>query len=369
MPTVQDVLDVIETIAPARWCLPDDGSGFLVGRGDADVQSGVVSLDWSEGLADFAIASGAQLIVAHHPAIYRPTPSVTDASLVGRFILRLAERGIAYHAAHTNWDAAPGGVSDTMASLLGLQNVEPMGFGAEIEYVKVVVFAPAEAQEAIVDAMSAAGAGVIGNYERCVFGSAGTGSFRPLEGSNPAVGQIGSVEKVEEVRIEMRAPKRLASAVIEAMRANHPYEEPAYDVVRLEPVVEMPLGRVGSLAEPCSLAEFTWIVNGAFGSAAQVWGDPDERIETVAVAGGAADEGMWEALRFGADAFVTGEIRQHMALEGSERGLAMLASGHYHTEHPGCAALCARLQELVPDVDWRLFEPEPGRHGRPATGP
>ncbi|MBI5708305.1 MAG: Nif3-like dinuclear metal center hexameric protein [Armatimonadetes bacterium] len=366
MPTVQDVLDVIESFAPARWCLPDDGSGFQVGRRDAEVQTGVVSLDWSEGLADFAIESGAQLIVAHHPAIYRPIPGVTDASLAGRFIHRLIEGGIAYHAAHTNWDAAPGGISDTMASLLGLQNVMPMGFGAEVDTVKVVVFSPAEAQEAIVDAMSAAGAGVIGNYERCVFGLAGTGSFRPLEGSNPVVGRLGSVEKVEEVRIEMRAPRRLASDVVEAMRANHPYEEPAYDVVLLKPVVEMPLGRVGSMAEPCSLAEFIWVVNEAFGSAAQVWGDPDKRIETVAVAGGAADEGMWEALRYGADAFVTGEIRQHMALEGSERGLALFASGHYHTEHPGCAALCAKLRELAPAVDWRLFEPEPGRHGRPA---
>lgn len=368
MPTVQDVLDVIESIAPGRWCLPEDGSGFLVGHRDSEVDCGVVSLDWSEGLADFAFASEAQIIVAHHPVIYRPIGHVTDASLAGQFILRLAGRGIAYHAAHTNWDAAPGGISDRMASMLGLQDVTPMGFGAKVEYVKVVVFAPVESQKTIVEAMSAAGAGIIGNYERCVFTSNGTGSFRPLEGSNPAIGQIGAIENVEEVRIEMRTPKHLASAVVEAMRANHPYEEPAYDVVTLEPVIEMPLGRIGMLPQPCSLAEFSRQVNRAFGSVAQVWGDPERRIETVAVAGGAADEGMWEALQFGADAFVTGEIRQHMALEGSERGLALLASGHYHTEHPGCAALCERLKERMPNVVWRLFEPEPGRYGRPASG-
>lgn len=366
MPTVQDVFDALESIAPFRWCLPEDGSGFQVGNGSAEVQSAIVSLDWSQGLLDFAVQCRAQLIVTHHPLLYHPTRDLTDGSAVGGFALKLAQRGIAIIAAHTNWDAAPGGISDTMAALLGLTDVRPLGVGAEISYSKLVTFCPEESVEKVAETLAAAGAGLIGDYDHCSFRSDGVGTFRGLEGSNPAVGQPGRLERAPEVRLEVRFSSPRQAAVIEALRASHPYEEPAFDVYPLAPVVEMPLGRVGALPRPMDLSEFKALADERFGSISQAWGRPDQRIQTVALSGGAADFLCGPAHEMGADAYVTGEVRHHVGLEWSERGMGVLACGHYHTEHPGCVALGDRLAGSMPEIDWRVFEPEPGISGRPS---
>lgn len=365
MQTVQDVLDAIDSFAPARWCLPDDGSGFQIGNRSAKVEKGVVSLDWSLDLADCAAKTGAQMIVTHHPCLYRPTSSIDAATLSGRYLLALAQAGIAHVAAHTNWDAAPGGVSDTMAKMLALQDVVPMSNGAFIESMKIVTFAPESAVDTLLEAMSNAGAGVIGNYDRCAFTSKGAGSFRGLEGSNPFIGEMGKLETTPEVRIEMVLPSAASKSVVDALRAAHPYEEPAYDLYPLTPKVEMPLGRIGALETPLSLLELAVRADEAFGSSGQVWGDPKRVIRTVAVAGGAADESWVEAYDLGADALVTGEVRQHVALEASQFGIGLIASGHYYTEHPGCASLKDRLSEALPEIAWELFVPDPGKLGRP----
>ncbi len=366
MPTVRDLLDAIERIAPVRFALPDDRVGLQIGDAGQNVKAGVVTLDWSDDLIGFAASKRAQAIVAHHPIIWEPISRVTSEDLRGRAIRRLVrELDAAYIACHTNWDAAPGGVSDTLAGLLGLKDARPFGVGAKCGYLKLVAFCPEESVQKLVDALSAAGAGVIGLYERCAYFSPGTGTFKGGEGSNPSVGAAGRIEEVPELRLEMRVPKDRAAAAEAALRRAHPYEEPTYDLYPLEVSAEMPLGRIGALPDPLSLAELATMVDSSLSTRSLAWGDPSARVSKVAVAGGAGDEFWREARRAGADAFVTGEVRQHAALEASQSGMGIVSAGHFATEHPGCAALRDRLAAELPGIEWHLFEPKPGRAGRP----
>lgn len=365
MASVSQILDALEAIAPARYAFGFDRVGLQVGDPGAAVVKAVVSLDRSLGAVDFATARSAQLLLSHHPLIFSPIGEVTPSSHVGSAVFRLIARGIAHVAAHTNWDCAKGGVNDALAARLGLRNVVPFGGAAESESLKLAVTAPAADVDAIVDAAASAGAGEIGAYRRCAFLAEGTGTFLAGDGASPAVGTKGEVERAPEVRIEMVLPSGSRFAVEQAIRRAHSYEEPAIDFFALTPGAGMPIGRVGDLEAPKALNDVANLIDGALGTRSTSWGRADRSVRRIAVVGGAAD-GEWEAaLHAGADLYVTGEVKQHVALEAVESGIAMIAAGHYATEQPGCAALRDRMAREVPDVEWLLFEPLPGEAGRP----
>lgn len=331
----------------------------------AEVRRCVVALDRSLGAVAYARVSEAQMVVAHHPLLFEPVDRVVASSHVGRTILELATAGIAFAAAHTNWDAARGGINDALAAKLGLGDVRAFGTAAEVPKLKLVVFSPEEAADSVIDAASEAGAGVIGEYSRCAFMSPGTGTFFGSASAKPAVGESERREEVAEVRIEMILDPAFADSVGRAVRRVHPYEEPAMDFLVLRSIREQPAGRVGSLTEPITLAELGARVDRALETCSWVWGDGRRSVRRVAVVGGAADSEWRSAQRAGADVLVTGEVKQHVALEAVEEGFAILAAGHYATEQPGCAALCDRLRKNMPEVEWLLFVPEPGQAGRP----
>jgi dinuclear metal center YbgI/SA1388 family protein len=318
--------------------------------------------------AYYAAEIGAELLVCHHPLIWDPFKTVTTETHGGRTAIMLIKNNIAFAAAHTNWDSAQGGINDVLAGLLHLQDLKPFGYAASVSNLKLVVFVPASGVDGVIDAASAAGAGVIGLYRRCAFSSEGVGTFLAEEGANPVVGKKGQVEKVDEVRVEMVLPSGLKAKVASAVSNAHPYEEPAFDFYQLADTEEQPAGRIGRLATPVSLRQFVANVDAALATVSLAWGDPDRLISQVAVCGGAADEEWVSAQASGADAFVSGEIRQHIGLEASESGFAVVAAGHYATEHPGSAALCEALKLRVTDVEWNVFEPLPGFAGRPFTG-
>ena len=364
MPTVQTVLDALERVCPANTAFDFDKVGLQVGEPGSEVKSAVVALDCSDGMIEFAVAKKAQLALCHHPIIWDPLAVVNSTTRSGRLATKLIQNGIAFIGAHTNWDCAPGGINDELASLLGLRDVRPIGRSAEVSFLKLVVFAPNGEEEKLIDALSAAGAGLIGLYERCAFLSPGIGTFRGLPGSKPSIGKSGQIEKAEELRIEVRLPLSSASAVEKALREAHSYDEPAYDFYNLRPQGIRPISRIGHIS-PISLGDFQREIDRALTTRSWAWGDPTRRVEKVAVCGGAADDEWKSALAEGADVFVTGEVRHHIAIEASEAGLAIVAAGHYATEHPGCAALCKRMAREVPEVSWHLFEPAGGNTGRP----
>lgn len=365
MTTVQDVLNALETIAPVSGAFSWDKIGLQVGSRSQPVSRAVVSLDRSLDAVRFAIDCDAQFLLTHHPLLFDPLIAVTDSTTEGKTVLELIRAGISFAAAHTNWDVADGGINDALAAKLCLENIRPFGSFAPHEELKLVFFCPPEATDSIIDACSSAGAGIIGAYSRCSFQSVGKGSFYGGTETNPTIGQAGTLETVEEVRVEMVCPSPLQSRVQKSLLNAHPYEEPAYDFIRLASQSGMPGGRIGELKTPLSLDAFAAYVDGVLGTRCWTWGKPDRRISTVAVVGGAAEGEFLAARDAGADAYITGEVRQHVALEAYEQSIPIIAAGHFATEHPGCVQLSERLKALLPEIKWTVFEPLPGQAGRP----
>lgn len=365
MASIQTVLKALESIAPARYAFPWDKIGLQVGDRKRSVEKAIIALDRSPGAIQFAIDQNAQLLLTHHPLIFDPVASVTSDTLEGRSIQTLIQHGISHIAAHTNWDAATGGINDALASRLGLKDVEAFGSSAGSEEFKLACFVPPVSLDAVLDACAEAGAGMIGKYNRCAFLSQGTGTFEPQWGANPTIGMGTQRGKVKETRFEMVCPADRVSAVIQALRNAHPYEEPAFDLIPLRKGRGQPMGRIGTLKSSLSLPKFAAHVDAQLGTRSWTWGSSSRIISRVAVVGGAAESEWRAALELGADAFVTGEVRQHVALETSAAGIAILAAGHYATEQPGCVDLAAKMGEAVSEVEWLVFQPRPGEDGRP----
>ncbi len=365
MASVRDVLLSLESIAPKRYAFSFDRVGLQVGSPEQAVSKAVVSLDRSLGAVKFAIENGAELLVSHHPLIFNPMDTVDTRSHQGRTVVKLIQSGMSFIAAHTNWDSARGGINDTLATMFGLIDVVPFGMAAEVRQFKLVVTCPESNVERLIDAASEAGAGVIGAYGRCAFVGQGLGTFIGEVSSNPTVGTSGLCEQVEESRIEMIVPEDRVNVVERAVRKAHSYEEPAYEFYPLRVKKEQPAGRLGTLPHPMKLSEFATLADQVLDVRSWTWGDPNRVIKKVGFTGGAADTDWMDAQRAGADLFMTGEIKQHIAVEATESGMTLVAAGHYQTEQPGTAELHNRMSAALPEIEWYLFTPPAGLHGRP----
>ncbi|MCS6923631.1 MAG: Nif3-like dinuclear metal center hexameric protein, partial [Fimbriimonadales bacterium] len=255
MTTVRDVWNYLNEIAPPEWAFPNDPVGLQIGDPEQPVERVLVALDPDPRTVANAQYRQCQLLVTHHPLIFRPLSQIRFNDPVGMAVQALCAAKIALIAVHTNWDVAPGGINDTLAERLELSEVRPFGEGPARKLYKVAVFTPVEYVDPVIDAMANAGAGIIGLYRRCAFYTAGTGTYEPMEGANPYLGQVGKREHAEEQRIEMLVPAERLEAVVQAMLRAHPYEEVAYDVYPLHTRAEHALGRVGVLPRPMLASE------------------------------------------------------------------------------------------------------------------
>jgi len=356
MPSLRDVIDLIESWYPPRYADDWDRVGLICGDPDAEVRRILLAVDPVLDVADEAIAADADLVIVHHPLLLRGVHSVAATTPKGKVIHRLIGNGTALYAAHTNADAPDGGVSHAMALALGLVDPVPLDADAVDPLDKIVVFAPVADAERIRAAMTAAGAGAIGDYDSCTFTTRGEGRFRPLDGSTPAIGEVDRLEVVDEVRIESVCARHLRERVLTAMRAEHPYEEPAYDVMELAPYADATRGsgRIGQLAAPLTLREFASRVATALPETAhgvRVAGDPDRIVETVALCGGAGDFLLDRARTAGADVYVTSDLRHHPAGEFLEHGgPALIDVAHWAAEWTWLPVLRGRLGEALGDT-------------------
>lgn len=361
MPTVREILGQVEALAPPSDAFHYDRIGLQVGDPAAPADRVLLCLDPTHAAIDAAIEYRANLIISHHPLIWEAMKSLRSDEYAQGRVLRLAKQGIALIAAHTNWDACIGGLNDYLAAALGLSDVRPCGSTSEADQLKLTFFAPEEAAEQLIEALSNAGAGRIGAYERCAFSVTGTGTFRGLAGAKPVIGSVGAIEAVSEVRVEMLLPESRMGSVSEVIRTLHPYDAPAFDFYRLKGGNSTPISRMGRLREPFAFASLLDYVREKLSSPCIGWGDPRTSIERLAVCGGAADD-EWRKVRSqGAQALLTGEVKHHNAVEASESGFCLIQAGHYATESPSMA----RLASLLEGVETLLFEPEPGSAGRP----
>jgi dinuclear metal center YbgI/SA1388 family protein len=343
--TVSDVQKVIEAWAPQEIAWDKDNVGLQVGSPDAIVRTIFVCLDVTEGTVREAAERGVDLVISHHPLLFRPLRSIDLRTLSGRCVAQLLQSGISLYSAHTNLDFAHGGTSFALAEKLGLMKVDFLLKNYRLTK-KIVTFVPPDHVDRVTQAMANAGAGRIGNYEFCSFQTNGAGTFKGNDKSTPTIGTRGKLEHAEEIRLEMIVDQPNIQSVVSAMIHAHPYEEPAYDVYPLEsPSREYGMGAIGELARPMVTQRFTRHVMKALSAKTVRSTCPSAiRIRRVAVCGGSGSELTNEAIRQGADAFVTADVKYH-SFHGAEGRILLIDAGHYETEQPVVDALAKRLKK------------------------
>ena len=353
-PRLAAAIAALERRYDPRWAADWDAVGLVCGDADAVVGSVLFAVDPVEAVVTEAVDAGADLLVTHHPLFLTPVHGVPASDPKGRLVHRLIGAGCALYVAHTNADVAAPGVSDALAGALGLMATRPLVPAPDDPLDTVVTFVPSPASQALIDALSAAGAGSVGDYGRCAFSSAGEGTFVPGAGARPTVGAIGRVERVEETRVEMVFPRHLREAITHALRAAHPYEEPAFSIMELAVGVRAGrgTGRVGTLPQPLRLEQFVARVAAALPATAvgvRATGDPDAVVETVAVCGGSGGAYIGAARSAGVDAYVTADLRHHPTSEAIEPGpdgrpMSLLDVTHWASEWPFLPVAAERLR-------------------------
>ncbi len=341
---IKDILDCIERKAPLHLQESYDNAGLQVGDASREVTGVLLCLDVTPTVLQEAIDKGVNLILSHHPLIFKGIKSICKGDALGDLLLSAIEHHITIYSAHTNLDSMLGGVSYALAKQLGLKNLTPMD-ATKGKLYKLVVFVPQTHKEALSEALFAAGAGTLGNYTGCSFTSDGVGTFIPQEGANPFIGDMASKTSVEESRIEFLVKDTVLSQVTKALHASHPYEEPAYDVILLDNhYVKSALGVVGELNEAMDVASFLQLVKQMTGVSVRYTETNRNAIQKVALCGGSGSFLITKALSLGVDAYLTGDIKYHDFFMASS-DLLLADIGHYESEKYALPLLRELIEE------------------------
>lgn len=355
MVALERVLAHLDDWYPPHTAEPWDAVGLVWGDPAAEVRRILLAVDPVAAVAAEAVAEGADLLVVHHPLFLKPVHGVPATTPKGRVLAGLAGAGCALFSAHTNADQALGGVSEALATGLGLTDLVPIQPAAAADRDKIVCFVPEDSHAVVRAAMSRAGAGVIGDYEGCSFSLAGTGRFLPGAGADPVIGERGQETEVPELRLEMISPRARRTAVVRALLQAHPYEEPAFDIYPLgDPgTASTGTGRIGTIPQT-TLSEFAAHVAQTVPRTAQgirVAGDPDRPIRRVALCGGAGDFLLDAIAAAEVDVYLTSDLRHHPASEFTERaGPALIDVPHWAAEWMWLPVLRDRLARALGDT-------------------
>jgi dinuclear metal center YbgI/SA1388 family protein len=317
-----EIVRILETRYPPQAAEAWDSVGLVTGDPEQEIRKVLLAVDPVAQTVQEALDWGADLLLTHHPLFLRGVTSFAATTAKGRVVHELVRGGCALFNAHTNADAAPGGVSEALARAVGLGESRPVLPHPAAPLDALVTYIPAGQAPALIDALAAAGAGAIGDYTACAWETDGVGQFLPGPGANPTIGAVGEVARVAETRIEMVLPRSRRQGVLEALRAAHPYEEPAFGFVELGSwVSDAGMGRIGDLPAAMSLGAFAQAVADALPGTAggvRVSGEVDAQVRTVAVCGGSGDSLLDAVRAAGADVYVTADLRHHRASESRE---------------------------------------------------
>lgn len=357
MTSVAEILSFMERHYPAARAETWDKPGLVCGAPDWPVSKVLLVVDITSTTIAQAREVGADMIIAHHPLLLKGIHGADARTPKGHLLLELATNKIACVAAHTNADIPEQGVCAALADAIGLQSVGPLDGRPSAPLDQLVAFVPTSHTQEVVDALAAAGAGAIGDYDRCHFAVEGTGSFRPLAGAEPHIGSVGEIERVREDRVEMVLPRSKRSAVVQALLTSHPYEEPAWHVLELAPQPASDgIGRLGELPEPLTAAEFAQRVADALPATTtgvRLAGDPARSVKKIAVLAGAGDSHLDQARRSGADAYLTSDLRHHPATEALEwaGSPVLLDVAHWAAEWTWLPVLAGLVREELAGVE------------------
>lgn len=359
---LSDIAAAMETIAPLHLAEAWDNVGLLSGHRTSLVQRVLLTIDITPAVHDEAIAKDIDLIISYHPPIFKPLKHLRiDGDEPPALAVALASFGVWVYSPHTALDTAPDGTNDVLAEALGARVTGSFShYPARGTYLKLVTFVPESDLEKVADAVFAAGAGHIGTkakYTRCSFRTGGTGTFMGnRESAAPAVGAAGVYEHVPEIRFETILPAPLAGDVIDALRRAHPYEEPAFDLLRMEtPPEQVGLGRYAEFDQPIALGELLARGKKVLKvSQAQCLGKTRRKIRTLALVAGAAGRLGLDQAHQPYDCLITGELKHHEQIAYAAGGKACLMFGHASTERPVLASLAKRLKKQLPTLEYLL---------------
>ncbi len=358
--TVGDVLGAFGELIPLAKAAGWDPVGLQLGAADAPAGRVAVAHEITEPVVARVEGDAVDLVLTYHPLLFRPTNRLTAGRSPEGRALRLIRHGAAVAVVHTAFDVAPGGTAASLAETLGLSSLAGFAPLWPADAVKVIAFTPEADADALMDAMSEAGAGDIGGYSSCSFRVSGTGTFRAPETASPATGRAGAMNREPEVRLEMIAPKSRADEVVSALVSAHRYEEPAFDVVDVAANAGFG-GRVGELTTPVTLQAFARRIEERLEAPVRVAGPAKRTIERAAVVPGSGASFVRQAAIV-ADVLVTGDVSHHNARAALDLGLAVVDAGHTATENPGIRALASLVAGLLGDVvDLTGIDPNPWR--------
>lgn len=332
MPKLKELTDSLEALAPPAYQEGYDNSGLIVGDPGTDITGVLLSLDCTEAVIEEAIRKGCNLVVAHHPIVFKGLKRLNGKNYVERTVIKAIQNSVAIYAIHTNLDHVPNGVNSMIAARLGLQNVKILAPKRQT-LLKLTFFVPRQNANQVLESLYGAGAGKIGNYAECSFQTSGEGAFRPLAGADPYTGEIGELKRAAEQRVELMFPAHLERKVLQALRLSHPYEEVAYYLQSLENEnQEVGAGAVGELPEAMPLADFLAHLKKSMElSVIKHTASAKKTIKRVAVCGGAGSFLLPNALAAQAAAFVTADFKYHEFFDAENR-IVICDIGHYESE-------------------------------------
>jgi dinuclear metal center YbgI/SA1388 family protein len=310
-----------------------DNSGLQVGDPDAGIERIMVALDATPAVVEAALSASCQLLLTHHPLLFKPMKTLSTATPQGKLVHAAIRANLAVVSIHTSYDVAEGGLNDLLAERLGVFGCRPLQAGSGQDLCKLVVFVPGDHLDRVRTALFPL-AEALGNYRDCSFSAPGEGTFTPLIGAAPFIGAVGSLEMVSEQRLELLMVRSNLPRAVRALLAAHPYEEPAFDIYPLlNEGKPLGLGRIGSLAEQTNLADYAgWIKKTLKAPGLRFVGDPAALVKKVALCSGSGASLLREAARCGADVLVTGDVKYHDARDALDLGIALIDAGHFPSE-------------------------------------
>lgn len=326
------ITDHLESIAPLAYQESYDNAGLICGNHDMEINAALICLDSTEAVIDEAIANGCNLVIAHHPIVFSGLKKINGSNYIERVIIKAIQNNIAIYSAHTNLDNVYNGVNAKIAEKLGLINctvLAPQKNGIK----KLITYCPEDRAESIRLALFAAGAGSIGNYDECSFNTFGTGTFRAGVGANPFVGEIGKQFQGKEVKIECVFEAFAESDILKALFAVHPYEEVAYDVITLtNNNNRIGAGLVGEIStEMDELGFLKHLKQVMKADSVRYTALTNKKVKKIAVCGGSGSFLLQNAIRAGADIFVSADFKYHQFFDAENR-IVIADIGHYESE-------------------------------------
>jgi dinuclear metal center YbgI/SA1388 family protein len=354
--TVVGIIKAMETIAPSFLAENWDNVGLQVGQKNWTVKKIWISLDPDLEVVTNACQNDVDLLITHHPLIFRPLHSVDFNTTTGSIIRMAAQQKMAIFSAHTNLDMVTHGVNDVLAEAIGLKNFKVLAKPVEDENIKLVLYVPVSHEKKILNAIFQTQAGNIGDYSACTFRNQGVGTFRPGSTATPFIGKIGEVNSAEEIRIETVVQKDNLSDVIEFVRSHHPYETMAYDVYPLlTDSTSNGIGRIGELDEETDLKSLALKIKQRLRlKYVKLSGNHKLNVKTAAVCSGSGSAMMKYFLSSGAQAYISGDLRYHDAKDARAANLGIIDIGHFASEHLIVDVIAKRLSEILSEAGTKV---------------